>query len=117
MLQPAFHRELVERLSARVRESAESLAGEWSRSRSETHEVDLGEEMMQLSMVVIGHRLFGCDIGRHEAAEASALMRECQEYVANRMLSFDLARGAPSATTCSPAFVSARGRRSSLRRT
>jgi cytochrome P450 len=49
--------------------------------------------MMQLAIVIIGHRLFGRDIDRQQAKETSTLMRECQEYVTNRMLSFDLARG------------------------
>lgn len=59
MIQPAFHRSRLERYAVVMLEEARRLAAGWRHDQV----VDLGREMMELTLRVVSRTLFGHDIG------------------------------------------------------
>jgi linoleoyl-CoA desaturase len=99
MTQPAFHREVLGRLSTEVRALTNAMMSKWKRGgrRVVAHhhvELDVHEAMLDLSLRIIGGRLFGCEMSDDHVTEIRVLMAECQEHVTNEMLvPFNFGRG------------------------
>ncbi len=92
LIQPLFHREIIQNFSEQITQSAQSLVNSWSKrvekSDSDYFDIKISEEMMRHSLVIIGWRLFGQDISC-STDEISGLMTQCQRYITNRMLTID----------------------------
>jgi linoleoyl-CoA desaturase len=82
LLQPAFHRETLAQLSRQVA----TCTSTWPLEGKAV--VDMTREMLDLSLVIIGHRLFGYELERADVDQIRVLTSECQEYVTKEMLSF-----------------------------
>jgi cytochrome P450 len=71
LMQPAFHRQRLAGLVSQMAEGAEAAAERWERLAAEGAEVEIGEEMLRLTLRIVGTTLFSHDL----SGEANALGR------------------------------------------
>jgi cytochrome P450 len=83
LMQPAFHRQHIARLSRHMVEAAEQCVREWEQAGAEPV-VDVAAEMMRLSLRISGVTLFGADLSR-EADVIGRTYRAGFEYVGHRL--------------------------------
>lgn len=62
MMQPAFHRKVVERFAGEIRRLNEGLFERWSDAADRGEPVDVTESMSQLTLTVVLHAIFGTDL-------------------------------------------------------
>jgi cytochrome P450 len=84
LMQPAFHRQRLAGLVSQMAESADAAAERWERLAAEGAEVEIGEEMLRLTLRIVGTTLFSHDL----SGEAHALrepIRTAFHWVSGRM--------------------------------
>lgn len=64
MLQPAFHRRVIQRFGGVIRDRNAALIGDWGRAAERREPVNLTESMSQLALEVVLHAIFSEDLGR-----------------------------------------------------
>ena len=83
LMQPAFHRQHLARLSRHMVEAAEQCVREWEQASTATV-VDIAAEMMRLSLRIAGVTLFGADLSR-DADVIGRTYRSGFAYVSHRL--------------------------------
>ncbi|HEX2207594.1 MAG TPA: cytochrome P450 [Longimicrobium sp.] len=84
LMQPAFHRRRLAGLVTQMAEGAEVAAERWERLAAEGAEVEVGEEMLRLTLRIVGTTLFSHDL----SGDANALGRAIRtsfSWVSRRM--------------------------------
>ena len=81
VLQPAFHHDLVEQMAGDVVAPTDRLSGRWNRL-GDDEPVDLDQQMLELTLEVVGSTLFGADLGQEAASLVTAVMRALHVVVA-----------------------------------
>ena len=84
LMQPAFHRQRLAGLVAQMAESAERAAERWARLADEGAEVEIGEEMLRLTLRIVGTTLFSHDLSG-EANTLGRAIRTAFPWVSRRM--------------------------------
>ncbi len=79
LVQPAFHRDLVDGYAEAMVDSAESMLARWS----DGQRIDVQSEMMQVTLEIAARTLFGGDM-RDRALEVSHAMETLMEAFADR---------------------------------
>lgn len=64
MLQPAFHRRVIQRFVGVIRDRNAALIGDWGRAAERREPVNLTESMSQLALEVVLQAIFSEDLGR-----------------------------------------------------
>jgi len=64
MMQPAFHRRVVERFAAVIRSRSEALLGRWAAAAEHGEAINLTQDMSRLALEVVLHAIFSEDLGR-----------------------------------------------------
>jgi cytochrome P450 len=83
LLQPAFHRDAVASYAGTMTECADRSSSRWRHGDT----VDLSQEMMRLTLAIVGKTLFGADVESH-APEVGAAMTAVMESFWMLMLPF-----------------------------
>ena len=84
LMQPAFHRQRLAGLVAQMAEAAERAAERWDRLAAEGAVIDAGEEMLRLTLRIVGTTLFSHDLSG-EANVLGAAIRTSFATVSKRM--------------------------------
>jgi cytochrome P450 len=92
LVQPAFHRARIAGYGATMVAEAERMARDWRASPS----IDIGDEMIRLTLAIVGAALFGADV----RGESVAAIRDVLRRVAARA-----SRVAPALDLIAPALV------------
>jgi cytochrome P450 len=66
--QPAFHRQRIAALASVMADAARNTAAEWQAIASRREAVDIGDEMMRLTRIVVLRALLGADLGPYTAS-------------------------------------------------
>lgn len=69
LMQPAFHRQRLAGLVSQMADAAELAAERWERLADEGAEVEIGEEMLRITLRIVGNTLFSHDL----SGDANAL--------------------------------------------
>jgi cytochrome P450 len=64
MMQPAFHRKVIETFSARIRAASERLLERWDAAASRDQPINLTESMSEMTLEIVLDALFGDDLRR-----------------------------------------------------
>ncbi len=64
MMQPAFHRKVIETFSARIRAASERLLERWDAAAASNRPVNLTESMSEMTLEIVLDALFGDDLRR-----------------------------------------------------
>ena len=98
LVQPAFHRERIRVMAAEIDGATARMLDRWAEQASVGAPVDVAEEMLRVTLEIVGRVLFGVDLNS-EAAAAGRAFRDINElitsYVHMPLLS---APGAPPAS-------------------
>lgn len=84
LMQPAFHRQRLAGLVTQMAEGAEAVVERWERMADEGGSMEIGEEMLRLTLRIVGTTLFSHDL----SGEANALggaIRVAFQHVSRRM--------------------------------
>jgi cytochrome P450 len=84
LMQPAFHRQRLAGLVTQMAEGAEAAVERWERMAGDGGTMDIGEEMLRLTLRIVGTTLFSHDL----SGDADALGRAIRiafEHVSHRM--------------------------------
>ncbi len=84
LMQPAFHRQRLAGLVAQMAEAAELAAERWDRLAAEGAVVEVGEEMLRLTLRIVGTTLFSHDLSG-EADVLGTAIRTSFATVSKRM--------------------------------
>lgn len=71
LAQPAFHRGRLAKLADTIAQCVEERTTQWEHRASST--IDVHDEMMQLTLRIVGRALFGTDLGGGEGSDLGAL--------------------------------------------
>jgi cytochrome P450 len=66
MMQPSFHRRVLERFSALIHEVNEQYAARWAAKAAAGEPVNLTEDLSELTLQIVLHSIFGADLERLE---------------------------------------------------
>jgi cytochrome P450 len=77
MLQPAFHRRVLDSFGTAMLQACNALRDRWE-SRKEQEPLDMGTEMARLTLDIVGRALFGADLREyaHRVSPAVASLQE-----------------------------------------
>lgn len=64
MMQPAFHRRLIDRFAAMIRERSDALLAQWSVAADRGETVNLTDDMSRLTLEIVLQAIFSDDLGR-----------------------------------------------------
>jgi cytochrome P450 len=78
LVQPAFHRQQLERFGEVVRSHTRALAASWSERAGQ--ELDLSAEMMRLTFQIVGEALFSEEVGEQSEAVSQALSHALSQF-------------------------------------
>ena len=84
LMQPAFHRQRLAGLVTQMAEASDAAAERWDRMAAEGRTMDVGEEMLRVTLRIVGTTLFSHDL----SGEADALgvpIRTAFQWVSGRM--------------------------------
>ncbi|HEY0018755.1 MAG TPA: cytochrome P450 [Longimicrobium sp.] len=84
LMQPAFHRQRLAGLVAQMAQAAELAAERWDRLAAEGAVVEVGEEMLRLTLRIVGTTLFSHDLSG-EANVLGTAIRTAFQHVSMRM--------------------------------
>jgi cytochrome P450 len=84
LMQPAFHRQRLAGLVGQMAEGADAAAERWARIAAEGGSVDIGEEMLRLTLRIVGTTLFSHDLSGDADALGTAI-RTSFQWVSRRM--------------------------------
>ncbi|HVC08877.1 MAG TPA: cytochrome P450 [Elusimicrobiota bacterium] len=91
LMQPAFHRERIARLSRVMSEEALACAGRWEDKARSGEEFNAASEMMRLTLRVVSRSMFGAEIsGGEETVERSmaVILKYGMRRITNPLLDF-----------------------------
>jgi cytochrome P450 len=89
LAQPAFHKERIAQMAARMVEAAEATAARWDAEAAAGRSVAMTEEMSRLTLQVVGDALFGHGLSARASAVAASwtvLNRQLVERFSRRRL-------------------------------
>lgn len=89
LAQPAFHRQRIAAMGERMVERAAALYEGWERAAASGRPLLIGEEMMRLTLGIVGDALFGADVGEQTAAVDKGF-NTLNAQVVDRFRSFNL---------------------------
>lgn len=84
LMQPAFHRQRLAGLVTQMADASQATAERWDRLAAEGRPIEIGEEMLRLTLRIVGTTLFSHDL----SGEADALgvpIRTAFHWVSGRM--------------------------------
>jgi cytochrome P450 len=64
MMQPAFHRRVIENFSARIRVASDRLLERWDQAAARGEPINLTQSMSEMTLEIVLDALFGTDLGR-----------------------------------------------------
>ncbi|MCK6535974.1 MAG: cytochrome P450 [Polyangiaceae bacterium] len=97
MQQPAFARPRIEALDRIVVPAVDAMLERWAPSIERGAALDVDAEMMRLALEVVGHALFGIDLGRDAPALTRAVMDTLDSIVHRARHPFSAPRWVPTA--------------------
>lgn len=97
MQQPAFARPRIEALDRIVVPAVDAMLERWAPSIERGAPLDVDAEMMRLALEVVGHALFGIDLGRDAPALTRAVMDTLDSIVHRARHPFSAPRWVPTA--------------------
>lgn len=97
MQQPAFARPRIEALDRIVVPAVDAMLERWAPSIERGTALDVDAEMMRLALEVVGHALFGIDLGRDAPALTRAVMDTLDSIVHRARHPFSAPRWVPTA--------------------
>ncbi|MCY1045916.1 cytochrome P450 [Corallococcus sp. bb12-1] len=89
LAQPAFHRQRIAGMAARMIQSTEAMLQRWEASAAQGTPVGITEEMMRLSLGIVGEALFGTSV-EEQTARVGAAFNELSRQIADRFRSFNM---------------------------
>ena len=84
LMQPAFHRQRLAGLVTQMAEGAQAAVERWERLAGEGGSIDIGEEMLRLTLRIVGTTLFSHDLSG-EADALGGAIRIAFQHVSHRM--------------------------------
>ncbi|HEX2078822.1 MAG TPA: cytochrome P450 [Longimicrobium sp.] len=84
LMQPGFHRRRLAGLVGQMAEAADAAAERWDRLAADGSEVDVAEEMLRLTLRIVGTSLFSHDLSGETSALGTAV-RTAFVHVSRRM--------------------------------
>jgi cytochrome P450 len=84
LMQPAFHSQRLAGLVSQMADGADAAAERWTRLADEGAEVEMGEEMLRLTLRIVGTTLFSHDLSG-EASQLGGAIRTAFHWVSGRM--------------------------------
>jgi cytochrome P450 len=64
MMQPAFHRKVIEKFADEIRRISEGLLDQWEAAAGQGEPVNITESMSELTLNVVLHTIFSADLGK-----------------------------------------------------
>jgi enediyne biosynthesis protein E7 len=64
MMQPAFHRKVIEKFADEIRRISEALLDQWEAAAGQGEPVNITESMSELTLNVVLHTIFSADLGK-----------------------------------------------------
>ncbi|RKG93601.1 cytochrome P450 [Corallococcus terminator] len=89
LAQPAFHRQRIAGMAAQMIQSTEAMLQRWDASAAQGTPVGITEEMMRLSLGIVGEALFGTSV-EDQTARVGAAFNELSRQIAERFRSFNM---------------------------
>lgn len=80
LVQPAFHRERIRVMAAEIDGATARMLDRWAEQASVGAPVDVAEEMLRVTLEIVGRVLFGVDLNS-EAAAAGRAFRDINELI------------------------------------
>ncbi|MCY1031287.1 cytochrome P450 [Corallococcus sp. BB11-1] len=87
LAQPAFHRQRIAGMAAQMIHSTEAMLQRWDASAAQGTPVGVTEEMMRLSLGIVGEALFGTSV-EDQTARVGTAFSELSRQIAERFRSF-----------------------------
>ncbi|MHB8475883.1 MAG: cytochrome P450 [Steroidobacteraceae bacterium] len=66
MMQPAFHRRVIDQFSALIREVNDKFAARWAQKAARAEAINVGDEASELTLEIVLRSIFGSDLARLE---------------------------------------------------
>ena len=66
MMQPSFHRRMIDRFSALIREVNDRFAARWTEKAARAEAINLSDETSELTLEIVLRSIFGSDLARLE---------------------------------------------------
>jgi len=66
MMQPAFHRRVIDQFSALIREVNDKFAARWAEKAARAEAINLGDDTSELTLEIVLRSIFGSDLARLE---------------------------------------------------
>src|ERR1700676_1154894 len=66
MMQPAFHRRVIDQFSALIREVNDKFAARWAEKAARAEAINLGDDTSELTLEIVLRPIFGSSLGRLE---------------------------------------------------
>src|SRR6202451_2649942 len=66
MMQPSFHRRVIDQFSALLREVNDKFAARWAEKAARAEPVNLSDDTSELTLEIVLRSIFGSDLGRLE---------------------------------------------------
>jgi cytochrome P450 len=85
LMQPAFHRQRLAAFTLEMADAAQAAAERWERLADEGAPIEVGAEMLRLTLRIVGRTLFSHDLSG-DADALGAAIRVSFEHVGNRMV-------------------------------
>ncbi|RYZ40612.1 MAG: cytochrome P450 [Myxococcaceae bacterium] len=89
LAQPAFHRQRIAGMAAQMIQSTQAMLQRWDASAAQDLPVGVTEEMMRLSLGIVGEALFGTSV-EDQTAKVGAAFNELSRQIAERFRSFNM---------------------------
>ncbi|RKH19369.1 cytochrome P450 [Corallococcus praedator] len=89
LAQPAFHRQRIAGMATQMIHSTEAMLQRWEASAAQGTPVGVTEEMMRLSLGIVGEALFGTSV-EDQTARVGAAFNELSRQIAERFRSFNM---------------------------
>ncbi|MHB8816786.1 MAG: cytochrome P450 [Steroidobacteraceae bacterium] len=67
MMQPAFHRRVIDQFSALIREVNDKFAARWAEKAARAEAVNVGDDASELTLEIVLRSIFGSDLARLES--------------------------------------------------
>ncbi len=74
LMQPAFHRQRITEIGTIISDATESMLQRWEANAQKMQPLDVAEEMMHLTLQIVGKALFNSDINEQASAFGQAFL-------------------------------------------
>jgi cytochrome P450 len=92
LIQPAFHRQRIQDFSRVMVASADEMVDRWEQERFDQNPFNAAEEMMRLTLQIVGKALFSRDLSK-EADSVGHAFNYANDYISRRMRSLFITPG------------------------